>query len=453
MKRRQFLSGAAGAGLLGAGAAAGVSLLTAREARAADYRAIVVIHLAGGSDGNDVLIPLDAAYNDYTNARSGIALPRASIVQFPGQILGHTMGLNAALQPLMAPYQQGRLAFVVNAGPLIEPTTVAQVLAGTAKLPPFLGSHPEQTQYVMGWMGDEDQSGWGGRAVETLAPELAAKAPLMAMDSRGLTLVLGRRSRITDGNSHGGGNLGWADLTNTGNPWTQIVESMGRLQSPNRLEAEYARTFRGIFNDSTEIAYALRSSAEPTADFGAGDIGRQLRFLARVLPYYKSAGARRQIVSVEWGRFDTHAGQRSTSTENPGQDMQFAELAKALTAFDQTMQGSGMGNEIVTLVTSEFGRTLDPAAGAGTDHAWGNHWFALGNPVRGGQFYGQKFPRLLRGGVDDGDRYSRRGYWVPQISTDQVAADLLRWFGVAEGNLTAVLPNLANFPTRSVGIV
>jgi uncharacterized protein (DUF1501 family) len=305
----------------------------------------------------------------------------------------------------------------------------------------------------MGWTGDEDQSGWGGRAVETLAPALTAKAPLLALDSIGLTLVLGRRSRIADASTYGGSNLGWANLSDPSNPWTQIVESMGRLQSANRLEAEYARTFRGVFDDSSEIARALANSPEPAADFGGGDIARKLRFLARVLPWYKSAGARRQIASVEWGRFDTHAGQRSTSTDTPGLDVQFAEVAKALAAFDQTIRARGLGDEVVVLVASEFGRTLDPAAGAGSDHAWGNHWMVLGNPVRGGRLVGERFPRLQPGGPDDGDRYSRRGYWVPQIATDQVAADLLRWFGVAEGDLTAVLPNLANFQSRGAGLI
>jgi hypothetical protein len=66
--------------------------------------------------------------------------------------------------------------------------------------------------------------------------------------------------------------------------------------------------------------------------------------------------------------------------------------------------------------------------------------------------YGARFPRLILGGTDDVDP-GRRGYWVPQISTDQVAADLLTWLGVPLVSLDTVMPNLRNFTQKTVGFV
>ena len=63
VSRRQF---AGSAGLLGLGAAAGL-LQGMPVAWAQDYRALIVIDLAGGNDGHNVLIPTDAAY-PITNA-------------------------------------------------------------------------------------------------------------------------------------------------------------------------------------------------------------------------------------------------------------------------------------------------------------------------------------------------------------------------------------------------
>jgi uncharacterized protein (DUF1501 family) len=128
------------------------------------------------------------------------------------------------------------------------------------------------------------------------------------------------------------------------------------------------------------------------------------------------------------------------------------QLADAMAAFDQAMMAAGMSNEVAVFVTSEFNRTLDPAAGNGSDHAWGGHWMVMGGRVNGAKMYGDKFPSLVLGGVDDAHN-GKRGYWVPQFSSDQVAADLLMWLGLPENKLTEVMPNLKNFTKKNVGFM
>ncbi|MFC7652411.1 hypothetical protein ACFQT4_09340 [Pseudoduganella danionis] len=46
-----------------------MGLLGAQAAGGGDYKALVCLYLNGGNDGNNTLIPLDGAYNDY--ARRG----------------------------------------------------------------------------------------------------------------------------------------------------------------------------------------------------------------------------------------------------------------------------------------------------------------------------------------------------------------------------------------------
>jgi uncharacterized protein (DUF1501 family) len=116
------------------------------------------------------------------------------------------------------------------------------------------------------------------------------------------------------------------------------------------------------------------------------------------------------------------------------------------------MQAAGMNNDVITVIMSEFGRTLDPAAGAGSDHAWGNHWFAVGGPVKGGMVYGNTFPTLQTGGPDDASMYNpKRGQWIPQFSSDQFMSDIVRWLGLTPAQALAVLPNLANFSAKTIG--
>jgi hypothetical protein len=66
--------------------------------------------------------------------------------------------------------------------------------------------------------------------------------------------------------------------------------------------------------------------------------------------------------------------------------------------------------------------------------------------------YGDKFPSSMLGGVDDVHE-QKRGFWLPQISSDQVAADLLTWLGLPADKLTSVMPNLANFTKKNVGFM
>jgi len=109
----------------------------------------------------------------------------------------------------------------------------------------------------------------------------------------------------------------------------------------------------------------------------------------------------------------------------------------------------GIADQVTTFVLSDFGRTFQPASGAGTDHAWGNHLIAMGGAVRGGDIYG-RYPTLARAGPDDADTAGR---WIPTTSVDQYGATLSRWFGLTPAQVGAVFPNLSRFATSDLGFL
>jgi len=100
---------------------------------------------------------------------------------------------------------------------------------------------------------------------------------------------------------------------------------------------------------------------------------------------------------------------------------------------------------------SDFSRTLKPAAGGGSDHAWGGHSMVMGGPVLGGTVYGT-FPSLMLGGVDDFDE-AAGGRWVPTTSVDQIGATLMAWMGLPTANMATVFPNLSNFTQKNLGFL
>jgi uncharacterized protein (DUF1501 family) len=445
LHRRHFLGHL---GWLGACGAMGATALPGSAATTSDYRALVVLYLNGGNDGNNVLIPTDGAYNDYQSSRGDLGLLKASLATLPGSAAGHTFGVHPSLSPLVPLYNSQRLAFISNVGPLVEHATAAQVLNNAVRVPPFLLSHSDQEAIVQGWMMEEDNSGWAGRALEKLNPTL--RNPLSAVTtSTSRTLVLGKQTPVTFMQNGGTRHWGRNDLAFPESPGVQSLLSMARWQFANAYEAEFARTLNSALDDSVRLTRAFQIAKRPSANFGSDYLGDMVSGLASVLPIFKAQGLRRQVFLVQWGGFDTHAGQRGNGTTT--QDSQLRVLAEVMAAFDQTNQENGLGDSVTTLVMSEFGRTLRPGSGGGSEHAWGSHWMMMGGSVAGGTVHGT-FPSLVLGGPDDGDG-GKNGRHVPTISSDQVGATVMQWMGLDPSNFLYAFPNLSNFKTRTLPLL
>ena len=432
------LGGLGLAGSLGSSSAAGAN----------DYRALVCLFLTGGNDGHNTLVPTDGAYSDYASARPILALPKDSLIPLNGSSAGHSFGLHPGLAPLATLYNQQRLAWIANAGPLVAPATAQQVLDHSVAVPPFLLSHSDQQAMQQGWGGDADGSGWAGRALEALPSSLVNPLNAVTMDNN-RTLVLGRNARVSFMNAGGSRYWGRADLAQPQSYWAQTLNNMAQWQFANAYEAEYARSFGGSVAEATLLTQAFLAAKAPQGNFASDYLANNLRALASVLPVFKSMGYRRQVFLVNWGGFDTHYGQRGNSSTT--QDAQLDIVGKALAAFDTANRASSLDMDVTTLMMSDFGRTLRPASGAGSDHAWGNHWFVMGGAVAGGQVVGQ-LPTLVPGGVDDSDP-GKGGRMVPTIATDQVGATVMQWMGLPASAQATVFPNLGNFQSRTLGFM
>jgi uncharacterized protein (DUF1501 family) len=126
-------------------------------------------------------------------------------------------------------------------------------------------------------------------------------------------------------------------------------------------------------------------------------------------------------------------------------------VAQAVAGFDAAMRAAGLGDDVAMLMMSDFGRTVRPGSGGGSEHAWGNHWFALGGAVQGGTVHGT-FPSYTLGGPDDGDQ-AGNGRHVPTLATDQVGATLMQWLGLPPSEFHAVFPDLVNFGQKTIALM
>ncbi|NDD12116.1 MAG: DUF1501 domain-containing protein [Betaproteobacteria bacterium] len=413
-----------------------------------EYRVLVVVFLSGGYDGNDTLLHLDAGFNDYQAVRMSLALKKDSVLPIRNGATGQRIGINPALAPLQTLYEERRLAWVANVGALIQPVTAEQVKSRSVPLPPFLMSHSEQVDIVQGWDPVDLPSGWVGRGMELLGVSPQTSLPIISF-ARDNTIVTGLRSAFARADSSGGDRNWLGDITDRSNSWMKQVRYMANMQPSNQVEAEYLRAMSSSLSNSEIIANAAIRQSTNRVSFPENALARDLSFSARLMSHFKSEGARRQIYFTTYGQFDTHSQQRGGYGAS-GLEDQFSEVAGAIKAFDNELKARQLDRHVVTLVMTEFGRTLMPA-GSGTDHAWGVPWFLLGTPVLGGQVLGQVPPPVI-GSDFDFDK-DRKGRWVPEYSSDQIGATVMSWMGVSDAKLLSMSPNLRNFPSAKLPLL
>jgi len=152
---------------------------------------------------------------------------------------------------------------------------------------------------------------------------------------------------------------------------------------------------------------------------------------------------RRQVFFSNHTGYDTHGGQLGI------QQILLGDLTKAVKAFTDAMKALGLADRVTVFTLSDFGRALKPAGDQGTDHGWGNYAFVAGGAVKGGDFYGT-VPTLALNGPDD---LGKEGRWIPTTSLEQYGATLCRWFGIAEGDLSYVFPNIGAFSNTNLGFM
>ena len=132
-----------------------------------------------------------------------------------------------------------------------------------------------------------------------------------------------------------------------------------------------------------------------------------------------------------------------TAASRRSRNTLLGDLSEAIKAFDDAMEALGLGNNVTlfTLVRLRPRRS-SPPSNAGTDHGWGNYAFVAGGAVKGGDFYGTR----ARAGARTVPTISASaGRWIPTTSLEQYGATLARWFGIAEGDLPYVFPNIGAF--------
>lgn len=348
IQRREFLQAG---GALGGAAALG-SLGIARDARAAGARAttLVTIHLTGGNDTLNTVIP----YQDplYYSLRGGLAIPKNDVVRLTDRI-----GLHPSLAPLKAFHDQGRLAIVPGVG-----------------YPSFDYSHFQAMQIY--WSGSAQRAlpnGWLGRTLDQALATGVTPDPLL-----GLNVGWSSQPSLLGSNFI-------APLLPPNPDWYWIparddrqFAALARILSQPPIRKSANNYYQFIRNGRAGLdAYTLVKQAGALVSgvsYPDDNFSQGLSFVGKLV----RADPAIRIVAMAQGTYDTHESQMGQ------QAAQLAELAGGLKAFMADLERNGTADRVLILLWSEFARRVVPNGTAGTDHGSAQAMLLLGKGVKGG---------------------------------------------------------------------
>jgi uncharacterized protein (DUF1501 family) len=338
-------------------------------------RTLVLIQLKGGNDGLNTIIPI-AQYDTYANLRPSVKIPETgtgALIPLDNTMANeHQVGLHPNLVELKELYERGWVNIVQGVG-YQQPNQ----------------SHFKSTDL---WLSGGDgtdannnlSSGWMGRSMQALFPEVLGAPTLLMPDPLGIQIgdpspSLGFH---TDTEHQNVINLSGQDISG----FYSLVQTIGGLPPATIEEDEHGDELDFIISveNSTNL-YAQRISEV----FNAGSnmltypdsgLANQLKTVARLI----RGGSRTKIFLCQLGGFDTHSGQVGSNALEGDHANLMTTFAAATKAFFDDLDAMGLAEQVLGCTFSEFGRCAAENGSNGTDHGTLAPMILMGKGVKSG---------------------------------------------------------------------
>ncbi len=330
----------------GASDSALASLL--QEAGADTDHVFVLIQLAGGNDGLNMVIPLDL-YANYYNARTNVAIPQSKVLRLDGS---DRSGLHPAMTALQTMYNEGKVSVVQSVG---------------YENPNF--SHFRATDIWNSGDTRENRServktGWMGRYLENEYPGYPDAFPTEDMPDPLAIQISNVPTLTVQGPVYSMG----LSITNP--------EKIYSFDNPfsdyplNSVHANKELKFLRVISEKTKIysdiiRTAYRRSATMAAYPTENSLADQLKIVARLI----KGGLKTKVYTVTIGGFDTHKRQVNASDTTTGNHAKLMkDLSSGISSFQKDLELMQLDDRVMGMTFSEFGRRIKSNASLGTDH-------------------------------------------------------------------------------------
>lgn len=376
MRRRNFIkltSTASALSLLPAEVFAlfkSVGMLTCPDS---STKKIVLIQLNGANDGINTIVPINQ-YDTYAKLRPNIKLSNVGIsngiINLDSTLpLNDQVGLHPSLGKFKNLYENGFMRIIQGVG-----------------YPSPDKSHFKSTDL---WLTGGDgtiannnfDSGWIGRFLENYYTNfLNATFPL------GIQLGSSDNSLGFHGEAEHGMSLNISGQDLSG--FYSVVNGLGGAPPTNIPNSEYGSLIQYIINNDTATntyAQAISNSFNSGSNsltYPNTSLSNQLKTVARFI----SGGLQTKVYLVKINGFDTHDMQvAANNTPHLGiHATLLSQIAEAISTFITDLNNQNIGNDVVAVTFSEFGRKAAENANLGTDHGEIAPMFVFGKAINPG---------------------------------------------------------------------
>ncbi len=335
MNRRDFLQYA---GLVGMGS------MIPGFANAVDLsrtgKIVVLVHLKGGNDGFNSLVP----YGDekYYGLRPKIGIQERTVLKLQGANQDG-FGMHPQLKQLMPLWTKGQMAWIQGIG-----------------YPNSSLSHFQSLDIWESASPNDYSKGW-----------LAQVVPKMKQGLHGV---------VIDDGVEGGGVMAGSQLNavTMKNP-KSFIKAADRIEDtpPNRRNPAIAHVTNiqhQLYTVGKQIAEKVGTNPRAVPGRFTGDLGHGLEAVAQMI----LSGVDAPVYKVTQDGFDSHANQ------NQLQNNSLFQLASGISSFANVMERSGIWKKILVVTYSEFGRRAKENRGGGTDHGTASAHMVFGGSVKRG---------------------------------------------------------------------
>ena len=337
-----------------------------------EYKSITYLLLGGGVDSYNILVPHSECKNnknmfaEYESVRAEVALAKSELLTIdsgnPDQLCSK-FGIHSNLSVLKSLYDSGEALFFANTGVLFEPVTKE---TWDSKTNTQLFAHNIQQRDTMQVDAYQEVAGTGvlGRMADTLTKNgFNTGSFVMSSDATSLVGEPAKSPAIISFGRQG------IQEFNPKPSVENMSSSIADLNNITKLDSGlFGKTWSDYLNQAIEQTGTLIDAFEgfeESETFPTSKIGKQLSKVVLSIEAHKNLNMDRQFFMTSMGGYDSHANVNETLYEN------FPILNEALESFVTEMKAIGKWEDSILLVASDFGRTLTPNSGEGTDHAWG----------------------------------------------------------------------------------
>ena len=364
INRRKFLRESLAVGSLGITVPSifGKAIVAAAEesqSLSVSGKILVIIQMAGGYDGINMVIPYqDPAYRDL---RSTLGIAESDMIVVDDRVASHP-----AMSSMKSLLDTGRLAVIEGVG-YPKPN-----YSHFKAMDIWQTADPDGQAYD-GWLSryfDGLTDGGGhplaGVSVGRRLPTAfnASGAPIPAVESVE-TFALDSAAGDPHADERRTSLLNLYDLYRPANtPFAALLDS----------------TLDSACLSSIELS-AAHQAYQPAVDYPQSSLASGLQLLAELIDSGEE-GTPLRVGHVTLGGFDTHA-QQATRLEDL-----LTQANEAISAFQADIDAHGHADDVLVMVWTEFGRRPQENAQAGTDHGSAVPMFPIGNAVNSG-FHGE----------------------------------------------------------------